>query len=181
LGDKVTPAVARMREAVVGNSLFSPFPFHSVYSVEDHKKHVDWIKEVKSALLSVGESLYPTDVIWLPWEATMPERILFIWTGVMAERGCARYCQEEYRHAHRICHPQSSSFPGREGYATGYPDCQRGIRSAYDIAKAIALGGRRSGSRNGRHGGLGMPPLPQLRKRTGCREELPPRTRNFPS
>ncbi len=36
LGDKVTPAVARMREAVVGSSLFSPFPFHSVYSVEDH-------------------------------------------------------------------------------------------------------------------------------------------------
>ena len=46
LGDKNTPPVARMREAVAGNALFSPFPFHSVYSVEDHKKHVDWIKEV---------------------------------------------------------------------------------------------------------------------------------------
>ncbi|OQW97045.1 MAG: FMN-binding glutamate synthase family protein, partial [Desulfobacteraceae bacterium A6] len=42
LGDKVTPKVAAMRETVVGNALFSPFPFHSVYSVEDHKKHVDW-------------------------------------------------------------------------------------------------------------------------------------------
>jgi len=40
LGDKVTPEVAAMRETVVGNALFSPFPFHSVYSVEDHKKHV---------------------------------------------------------------------------------------------------------------------------------------------
>jgi len=54
LGDKVTPAVARMRESVVGSALFSPFPFHSVYSVEDHKKHVDWIKEINPrALVSV--------------------------------------------------------------------------------------------------------------------------------
>ena len=30
LGDKNTPAVARMRGAVPGNALFSPFPFHSV-------------------------------------------------------------------------------------------------------------------------------------------------------
>ena len=62
LGDKVTPAVARMREAVVGYPLFSPFPFHSVYSVEDHKKHVDWIKAINpNALISVKVST-PTDV-----------------------------------------------------------------------------------------------------------------------
>jgi len=62
LGDKVTPEVAAMRETVVGSSLFSPFPFHSVYSVEDHKKHVDWIKEINpKALISVKVST-PTDV-----------------------------------------------------------------------------------------------------------------------
>ncbi len=62
LGDKVTPEVARMREAVLGSSLFSPFPFHSVYSVEDHKKHVDWIKELNpDAIVSVKVST-PTDV-----------------------------------------------------------------------------------------------------------------------
>ena len=62
LGDKVTPEVAAIRETVVGSSLFSPFPFHSVYSVEDHKKHVDWIKEVNPrALVSVKVST-PTDV-----------------------------------------------------------------------------------------------------------------------
>jgi len=62
LGDKNTPAVARMREAVAGNALFSPFPFHSVYSVEDHKKHLDWIKQVNPrALVSVKVST-PTDV-----------------------------------------------------------------------------------------------------------------------
>jgi len=36
LGDKVTPRVASMREAVAGSALFSPFPFHSVYSVVVH-------------------------------------------------------------------------------------------------------------------------------------------------
>ncbi|HVN14528.1 MAG TPA: glutamate synthase-related protein, partial [Anaerolineales bacterium] len=44
LGDKATSTVAELRESVPWVSLFSPFPFHSVYSVEDHRKHVDWIK-----------------------------------------------------------------------------------------------------------------------------------------
>src|SRR5258707_14195515 len=62
LGDKATMAVAKMRESVPWVSLFSPFPFHSVYSVEDHKKHVDWIKAMHpTALVSVKVST-PTDV-----------------------------------------------------------------------------------------------------------------------
>ncbi|MFN2169363.1 MAG: glutamate synthase-related protein, partial [Anaerolineae bacterium] len=62
LGAKVTPGVAAMREAMQGTSLFSPFPFHSVYSVEDHKKHVDWIRTINpQALISVKVST-PTDV-----------------------------------------------------------------------------------------------------------------------
>ena len=53
LGDKNTISVSRMREAVRGISLFSPFPFHSVYSIEDHMKHIDWIKHVnRRALIS---------------------------------------------------------------------------------------------------------------------------------
>ena len=62
LGDKNTPAVARMREAVAGNALFSPFPFHSVYSVEDHKKHLDWIKEVNPRTLVSVKVSTPIDV-----------------------------------------------------------------------------------------------------------------------
>ncbi len=57
LGDKNTPAVAAMREAVAGTSLFSPFPFHSVYSIEDHKKHVDWIKHMNPTGAGLGEGL----------------------------------------------------------------------------------------------------------------------------
>jgi glutamate synthase domain-containing protein 2 len=38
-------------------SLFSPFPFHSVYSVEDHRKHVDWIRSINpDALVAVKVS-----------------------------------------------------------------------------------------------------------------------------
>ena len=62
LGDKNTPAVAKMRETVLGISLFSPFPFHSVYSIEDHMKHIDWVKHVnRRALISTKVST-PTDV-----------------------------------------------------------------------------------------------------------------------
>jgi glutamate synthase domain-containing protein 2 len=62
LGDKNTPAVAALREAVVGTSLFSPFPFHSVYSVEDHKKHLDWIAHVNPRALLSAKVSTPVDV-----------------------------------------------------------------------------------------------------------------------
>ncbi len=62
LGDKVTPPVAAMREAVVGFPLFSPFPFHSVYSVEDHKKHLDWIAHVNPQALISAKVSTPVDV-----------------------------------------------------------------------------------------------------------------------
>ena len=62
LGDKNTPDVAAMREAVVGTSLFSPFPFHSVYSIEDHKKHLDWIEHVNPSALLSSKVSTPADV-----------------------------------------------------------------------------------------------------------------------
>ena len=62
LGDKNTPTVAAIREAVVGTSLFSPFPFHSIYSVEDHKKHLDWIAHVNPKALLSAKVSTPVDV-----------------------------------------------------------------------------------------------------------------------
>lgn len=62
LGDKNTPTVAKLREAVAGTALFSPFPFHSVYSIEDHRKHIDWVRQINpDALVSVKVST-PGDV-----------------------------------------------------------------------------------------------------------------------
>src|SRR5260370_8080096 len=62
LGDKTTVAVAKMRESVPWVSLFSPFPFHSVYSVEDHKKHIDWIKAIHPDALVAVKVSTPKDV-----------------------------------------------------------------------------------------------------------------------
>ncbi len=62
LGEKNTPEVASMREAVPGTNLFSPFPFHSVYSVEDHKKHLDWIRSINPELVVSVKVSTPADV-----------------------------------------------------------------------------------------------------------------------
>ena len=62
LGDKATTAVAAMRESVPWVSLFSPFPFHSVYSVEDHRKHIDWFRSVNPDALVAVKVSTPTDV-----------------------------------------------------------------------------------------------------------------------
>jgi glutamate synthase domain-containing protein 2 len=62
LGAKNTPQVAAMREAVPGTSLFSPFPFHSVYSVEDHKKHLDWVRSMHPEVLISVKVSTPADV-----------------------------------------------------------------------------------------------------------------------
>ena len=62
LGDKNTPTVARLREAVPGTALFSPFPFHSVYSIEDHRKHVDWVRQINPDVLVSVKVSTPGDV-----------------------------------------------------------------------------------------------------------------------
>ncbi|RME38229.1 MAG: hypothetical protein D6793_03050 [Thermoflexia bacterium] len=78
LGNKNTDSVARLREAVPGTSLFSPCPFHSVYSVEDHEKHVDWLKQVDERALISAKVSTPTDVdmvavgIYYAFEVTSP-------------------------------------------------------------------------------------------------------------
>src|SRR3989441_9109922 len=51
-----------MRESSRFTSLYSSFPFHSVYSVEDHKKHVDWSKTVNPRALASVKVSTPTDV-----------------------------------------------------------------------------------------------------------------------
>ena len=62
LGYKNTPVLAAMREAVVATSLFSPFPFHSVYSIEDHRKHVDWVRQMNPDVLVSVKVSTPGDV-----------------------------------------------------------------------------------------------------------------------
>jgi glutamate synthase domain-containing protein 2/ferredoxin len=142
LGDKVTPAVARMRESVAGSALFSPFPFHSVYSVEDHKKHIDWIKEVNPrALVSVKVST-PTDVDMVAVGSYYAGAHVVQLDGSYGGTGAAPDIAKK-----NIAMPVEYAIPKVHQFlrAEGIRDhvtliASGGIRSAFDVAKAIALG-----------------------------------------
>jgi len=142
LGDKNTPAVARMREAVTGNALFSPFPFHSVYSVEDHKKHLDWIKEVNPrALVSVKVST-PTDVDMVAVGSYYAGAHIIHLDGSYGGTGAAPDIAKK-----NIAMPIEYAIAKVHKFlvAEGIRDSvtlivSGGARTAWDVMKAIALG-----------------------------------------
>lgn len=142
LGNKNTETVAMEREAVQGTSLFSPFPFHSVYSVEDHKKHVDWLKQVNSrALISVKVST-PTDVDMVAVGSYYAGAHIVHLDGAYGGTGAAPEIAKK-----NIAMPIEYAIPKVHRFlaAEGIRDqltivASGGIRTAYDIAKAIALG-----------------------------------------
>lgn len=142
LGDKVTPEVAKIRETVVGSSLFSPFPFHSVYSVEDHKKHLDWIKEINPhGLVSVKVST-PTDADMVAVGSYYAGAHIIHFDGSYGGTGAAPDIAKK-----NIAMPieYAISKVHRFLVAEGIRDelcfmASGGIRNAMDVAKAIAMG-----------------------------------------
>ena len=120
------PQRGRMREAVVGSALFSPFPFHSVYSVEDHKKHVDWIKEINPGPWYRSRSPLRRTWTWWRWAATTPAPTSSIWTAATAAPAPLRTsprktspCPSNTRF------PRCTSSSGRGHPRPGHPDRQR--------------------------------------------------------
>ncbi len=142
LGGKNTASVAGLREAVQGTSLFSPFPFHSVYSVEDHKKHVDWLLHTNpSALISVKVST-PTDVDMVAVGSYYAGAHIVHLDGAYGGTGAAPEIAKK-----NIAMPIEYAIPKVHRFlqAEGIRDeitlmASGGLRSAYDVAKAIALG-----------------------------------------
>lgn len=142
LGDKATSSVASIRESVPWVSLFSPFPFHSVYSVEDHRKHVDWIKHINpEALVSVKVST-PTDVDMVAVGSYFAGASIVHLDGSYGGTGAAPEIAKK-----NIAMPIEFAIPKVHKYMLkeGIRDeitiiASGGIRTAYDIAKAIALG-----------------------------------------
>jgi glutamate synthase domain-containing protein 2/ferredoxin len=142
LGDKVTAAVAQMRESVPGVSLFSPFPFHSVYSVEDHKKHVDWIKSINPEALIAVKVSTPTDVDMVAVGSYYAGANIIHLDGSYGGTGAAPEIAKK-----NIAMPIEYGITKVHRFLTqeGIRDeivliASGGIRTAYDVAKAIALG-----------------------------------------
>lgn len=142
LGDKNTPVVAQMREAVPWTSLFSPFPFHSVYSVEDHKKHIDWVKQINpDTLVSVKVST-PSDVDMVAVGTYYAGANIIHLDGGYGGTGAApEIAKKNIAMPIEYAITKVHRFLIEEGVrdeivlmASG------GIRNAYDITKSIALG-----------------------------------------
>ncbi|HVO35679.1 MAG TPA: glutamate synthase-related protein, partial [Gemmatimonadales bacterium] len=142
LGNKNTESVAQEREAVRGTSLFSPFPFHSVYSVEDHKKHVDWLKQINpQALISVKVST-PTDVDMVAVGSYFAGAHVLHLDGAYGGTGAAPEIAKK-----NIAMPIEYAIPKVHRFLEGEGIRDQltvmasgGIRTVYDVAKAIALG-----------------------------------------
>ena len=142
LGEKNTPEVALMREAVPGTNLFSPFPFHSVYSVEDHKKHVDWIRSIHPDVLVSVKVSTPADVDMVAVGSYYAGANVIHLDGAYGGTGAAPdIAKKTIAQPIEYATAQTHEFLVKEGIrekvvliASG------GIRTGEDILKTIALG-----------------------------------------
>jgi glutamate synthase domain-containing protein 2/ferredoxin len=142
LAEKNTPEVAAMREAVPGTSLFSPFPFHSVYSVEDHKKHLDWVRTIHPEVLISVKVSTPADVDMVAVGSYYAGANIIHLDGAYGGTGAAPVIAKK-----NIAQPieyaaaQTHDFLVSEGIRDEVVlMVSGGVRTPEDVLKAVALG-----------------------------------------
>ena len=142
LAAKAGEEVAKLRGSVPFVSLFSPFPFHSTYSVEDHSKHLDWIETVNpKALLSVKVST-PHDVDMVAVGSYYAGAHIIHLDGGYGGTGAApEIAKKNIAMPIELAIPKVHKFLQKEGVRDKVTlIASGGVRTADDIAKAIALG-----------------------------------------
>ena len=142
LASKAGEEVAKMRGSVPFVSLFSPFPFHSTYSVEDHSKHIDWIQTINpDALISVKVST-PHDVDMVAVGSHYAGAHIIHLDGGFGGTGAApEIAKKNIAMPIELAIPKVHKFLIKEGIREKVTlIASGGIRTPDDIAKAIALG-----------------------------------------
>jgi glutamate synthase domain-containing protein 2/NAD-dependent dihydropyrimidine dehydrogenase PreA subunit len=142
LAEKNTPGVAAMREAVPGTALFSPFPFHSVYSVEDHKKHLDWIRAIHPEVLISVKVSTAADVDMVAVGSYYAGANVIHLDGAYGGTGAAPdIAKKNIAQPIEYAVAQAHDFLVSEGIRDEVAlMASGGVRTAEDALKAIALG-----------------------------------------
>ncbi|MCG8608117.1 glutamate synthase-related protein [bacterium] len=142
LGAKVTTQVEDLRGVIAGISVFSPFPFHDVYSIEDVTKMLEWLRTINPDAIITVKISTPVDVYHVA---------LGLVTGgadeiqIDATAGGTGAAPDIARN--RIAMPLEYGLSDVHKFLVEQGERNKvtlvasgGIRSAYDMAKAIILG-----------------------------------------